>query len=68
MSMKEGFSNIILALLLGAFVVCVATLPAWILWNWLMPIIFGLPKITIWQSFGLIALAHCIFPTPGNKE
>lgn len=26
------------------------------LWNWLMPAIFGLPKITFWMSFGLILL------------
>lgn len=28
-----------------------------LLWNWLMPIIFGLTTITIWQSFGLILLS-----------
>jgi len=24
-----------------------------VLWNWLMPTIFQLPKITFWQAFGL---------------
>lgn len=28
-----------------------------LLWNWLMPVIFGLTTITIWQSFGLILLS-----------
>jgi hypothetical protein len=31
------------------------------LWNWLMPEIFGLGKITFWQSWGLIVLAHILF-------
>ena len=28
-----------------------------LLWNWLMPVIFGLTTITICQSFGLILLS-----------
>lgn len=28
-----------------------------LLWNWLIPVIFGLTTITIWQSFGLILLS-----------
>jgi len=31
------------------------------LWNWLMPSIFGLAKITYWQGFGIILLARIIF-------
>lgn len=31
------------------------------LWNWLMPSIFGLVKITYWQGFGLIVLAKILF-------
>jgi hypothetical protein len=29
------------------------SIPFWALWNWLLPTIFGLPKITIVQAFGL---------------
>lgn len=31
------------------------------LWNWLMPDIFGLPTLSYWQAFGLLALAKIIF-------
>ncbi len=31
------------------------------LWNWLMPIIFGLPSITYWQAWGLVILFHILF-------
>ena len=32
-----------------------------LLWNWLMPVIFGLPIITYWQAWGLVLLAHILF-------
>ena len=32
-----------------------------ILWNWLAPAIFGLSKITYWQAWGLVLLAHILF-------
>jgi hypothetical protein len=31
------------------------------LWNWLMPAIFGLHKITYWQGLGLLVLAKILF-------
>lgn len=31
------------------------------LWNWLMPVIFGLGMITFWQALGLLLLAKLIF-------
>jgi hypothetical protein len=43
-----------------------------LLWNWLMPSLFGLAKLTYWQAFGIIVLAKLIFspfgvpPRPGR--
>ena len=31
------------------------------LWNWLMPAIFHLPEITIWQAAGLVVLSRILF-------
>jgi hypothetical protein len=31
------------------------------LWNWLMPTLFGLPAITFWQAWGLMALSWILF-------
>jgi len=39
-------------------------LPSWLLWNALMPEIFGLPKISYFQTFGLILLAGMMFGGP----
>lgn len=41
------------ALALGAIVM--------VLWNWLMPVLFGLGTITYWQGFGILLLAQLIF-------
>ena len=32
------------------------SIPVWLLWNWLMPYIFGLPTLNILQTFGLTIL------------
>lgn len=38
------------------------------LWNWLMPAIFGLTKITFWQAWGLVLLSHILFKSfPHHK-
>ena len=38
----------------GVFLFCaLASLPFWLMWNWLIPDIFGLPQITLLQAFGL---------------
>lgn len=36
-------------------------LPTMWLWNWLMPVIFGLPTIGFWQSVGLVFLSGIFF-------
>jgi len=45
----------------------IAVLVPWVLsllWNWLMPLIFGLPEITILQAAGIFILSKILF-TPG---
>lgn len=32
-----------------------------LLWNWLMPQLFGWREITFWQGFGLLALCRILF-------
>ena len=32
-----------------------------LLWNWLMPPLFGWPAITFWQALGLLALSRILF-------
>jgi hypothetical protein len=47
-----------------AFAVLFALLFGWLvflLWNWLMPVLFGLKAITYWQAFGIVLLAKLLF-------
>ncbi|MGB7537849.1 MAG: hypothetical protein WBM17_04860 [Anaerolineales bacterium] len=32
-----------------------------LLWNWLMPEIFGLPRVDYWKAWGLLALCWILF-------
>jgi hypothetical protein len=52
----------------GLKVLLIATLAATVfsfvvmwLWNWLMPVIFGLHAISIWQALGLLVLSKILF-------
>ncbi len=48
------------------------------LWNWLMPMLFGLRQITFWQSLGLLVLCRILIgglggavraaPRPGGGQ
>jgi len=42
-----------------------------LLWNWLMPAIFGLTKLTYWQAWGLLILSSILFkdlPSGGDDS
>ena len=43
-------------------------LPLMLLWNWLMPTIFGLPTITFWQGVGLNFLSSILFKSNNTKK
>ena len=45
-------------------VTLICFLSGWVtmlLWNWLVPVIFGLGTITFWQALGLIILIKLVF-------
>ena len=50
-------------LLIGGvvFISVIAAIPTFFLWNWLMPIIFGLGKVTFIQAIGINLLCECLF-------
>jgi hypothetical protein len=43
-------------------------LPTMWLWNWLMPVIFGLIKIGFWQALGLNLLAGILFQKSSSSS
>ena len=45
-------------------IVAAMSLEVWlvtILWNWLMPMLFGLKEISFWAALGLVLLIDLIF-------
>ena len=52
---------IVLAPLFIALFVYVAGGIVMLLWNWLLPPLFGWPQITLLQGFGLLALCRILF-------
>jgi hypothetical protein len=59
----EGFLTVVGLLIL---VVMLLGLPLQILWNWLMPSIFGLKYITFWEAVGLNTIASILFKSNIN--
>lgn len=55
-------------LLFVALFAVIAWIPTWLLWNWLMPVVFGLPEITIWQALGLLVLFSLLIPRGGSSS
>lgn len=52
-----------------AVVACVClALPTMLLWNAIIPQIFGLTQIDFWQALMLCALARCIIPVGTNSS
>jgi hypothetical protein len=45
----------------GIIFISVISVLVFLLWNWLMPSIFGLPAINMFQAFGLLLLSKILF-------
>jgi hypothetical protein len=39
-----------------------------LLWNWLLPGLFGIPKIDYWQAWGLLVLCHILFKSGASHH
>ena len=59
--------GIALAMAFAAFILIGGVVVQW-LWNWLLPEIFGLPRITFWQALGLLALSRILFGGFGGSR
>lgn len=65
--MKRG-SWILKMVLLGAIAIGVLGLITQLLWNWLVPALFGGTMITIWQALGLLLLSKILLWPLGKRH
>lgn len=54
-------------ILIVAIVSLILALPTMLLWNWLMPILFGLTKITFWQALGINIFTSILFKSSNTQ-
>jgi len=66
MKIFEDIIAVISVIILAFLLDLLLAWPFMLLWNWLMPMIFGLTTLTFWQSFGLMLL--CSFLFKGNSS
>ncbi len=62
--MRNFFTNLltfIIALLFIAVFSLLLAFPVMWLWNWIMPVIFGLTRVTFWQALGINLLCGFLF-------
>lgn len=71
--LASGFAAIFIALggaLLTGLVmvagVCVMVFPFKWVWNWLMPMKFGLPYLNFWEAWGLLFIGAALFKSSGS--
>jgi len=53
--------------ILGLGFIALLGLVTMALWNWLMPVIFNLPQIDYWQTWGLLILSFILFKSWGGS-
>lgn len=59
---------IISVLAMYAFVSVVWSIPVLLLWNWLVPTIFGITKITLGQAWGISLLCGLLFGQNSDEK
>ena len=68
MIVEEVVWSVITIIVVGVIVALIFMIPTQLLWNWLMPEVFGLKKITLWQALGLLMLTGFLFRTGSSKS
>lgn len=63
----ETIVKILGIIAVAAILAIIFAFPTMWLWNWLMPAIFGLTKITFWQALGINILSEILFKSTSSK-
>ena len=63
----NAFNTVVGFIVLVVLFSLLFALPVMLLWDWLMPTIFGLKEITLFQAWGLSALSGLLFKSNTSK-
>lgn len=58
----------VVVVLVAGLIAAVISVITMLLWNWLMPVIFGLPALTWVQAWGLTWLSGILFKSSGSSN
>lgn len=61
----KGFFKVIFMIIAAAIFILLFGYGFMLLWNWLMPDVFGLPSLGYWKAVGILVMAKLLF---GNFE
>jgi hypothetical protein len=64
--MKSNLESALTVIGLIILLVMLFGIPLQLLWNWLMPSIFGLKYITFWEAVGLNTISSILFKSNIN--
>lgn len=64
----EAIIKISLVLFMLVIVALFMAFPVMLLWNWLMPKIFGLIVINFWEALGLCLLSSAFFKSSNSSS
>lgn len=64
----KTFVTIMTAIIVAVGISLLMAFPVMWLWNWLMPMLFGLIKLNFWQSFGISLLTKLLFPSSSSNK
>jgi len=66
--MEKAAVVAVIALGTLVLVALIMGLPLMLLWNWLMPMLFGLKTLTFWQAVGLNMLSGILFKNTSTTK
>jgi len=61
----RGFFKVVFMIIAAIIFILLFGYGFMLLWNWLMPDVFGLPVLTYWKAVGILVMAKLLF---GNFE
>ncbi len=61
MNVKTAVGGFFLVVFAIALFAVLLALPTMLLWNWLMPLLFGIKAVSFWQALGLNLLSGILF-------